>query len=58
MKEETIKYDVGSIVYDTKNKDDVTILYGPFNKQYNYYYEVEGSNQTVYKLNNKDIKQR
>ena len=57
MKEEIVTYEVGQIVYDIENKDNVTIIYGPFNKQYNYFYEVENSNKQVYKLNSKNIRQ-
>lgn len=57
MKEEVVKYEVGQVVYDIKSKDKVTILYGPFNKQYNYFYEVENSKNKVYKLNSKEIRE-
>lgn len=50
------KYVVGDIIYDTENKEKVKVLYGPFNKQYAYFYEVENSNNQVYRINAKNTK--
>ena len=53
------KYDkpqVGETVIDINTGENVKIIFGPFSKQYNYYYEVENNKGQAYKLNFKHIK--
>ena len=49
-------YKIGDIVTDINANENVKILYGPFNKLYNYYFEVERQNGTVYTVNTRNIK--
>lgn len=56
MMKEKIIFNINDFVINTNTKEKVKLLYGPFNKQYNYFFEVEDSNGKVFKLNTKNMK--
>jgi len=48
-------FKIGDIVVDLETNKHVKIIYGPFNKLYNYYFEVEDEKGKVYTVNMKRL---
>jgi transcription antitermination factor NusG len=48
-------FKVGDTVVDLEKNRHVKIIFGPFNKAYNYYFEVEDERGKVYTVNMKRL---